>query len=308
MHGDRGLDDAGTVGVGAGRQRRTARGWRAGEAMARTARWARWLRPTGAVRDARPAACRAIALADERAQLLLGHSCHVHGVDDADDRGIDRRALRPSASPAARPSMTISTFSCTPAPTRVHGEQRRAARLCRRASPAAPAAAWRPRTSGASAWRRRFRRRGQRHGCIGSSVPVIDDADDAGVGRHLGRVERKARFLAAHEEHRLADAGADGVDRHERPPGRQCRRRRSAAGRAASRREVLVLPRDDDVADDPGELHAVACATTSTASTMPTMAASTGQSFMPAAMRAELPLTMSTVSPTPASTVSTATR
>ena len=37
-------------------------------------------------------------------------------------------------------------------------------------------------------------------------------------------------------------------------------------------------------------------------------AASTGQSFMPDAIRAELPLTISTVSPTPASTVSTATR
>src|SRR5690606_34536742 len=47
---------------------------------------------------------------------------------------------------------------------------------------------------------------------------------------------------------------------------------------------------------------------TSTWSTMPTMAASTGQSFRPDAMRAELPLTIRTVSPTPASTVSTATR
>ena len=41
---------------------------------------------------------------------------------------------------------------------------------------------------------------------------------------------------------------------------------------------------------------------------MPTTAASTGQSFIPNAIRAELPLTMRTVSPTPASTVSTATR
>jgi hypothetical protein len=41
---------------------------------------------------------------------------------------------------------------------------------------------------------------------------------------------------------------------------------------------------------------------------MPTMAASTGQSFRPEAILAELPLTISTVSPIPASTVSTATR
>src|ERR1700730_6807355 len=46
----------------------------------------------------------------------------------------------------------------------------------------------------------------------------------------------------------------------------------------------------------------------SISSTIPTMAASTGQSFIPEAMRAELPPTMSTVSPNPASTVSTATR
>src|SRR4029078_3640211 len=71
--------------------------------------------------------------------------------------------------------------------------------------------------------------------------------------------------------------------------------------------EVLVLTRDDDVADDSGQLHQ-SPGETSTASTIPTMAASTGQSFSPDAMRAELPLTIKTVSPTPASTVSTATR
>ena len=72
--------------------------------------------------------------------------------------------------------------------------------------------------------------------------------------------------------------------------------------------EVLVLAGHDDVADDAGELHVRRYSLMSTASMMPTMAASTGQSFRPDAMRAELPLTMSTVSPTPASTVSTATR
>ena len=46
--------------------------------------------------------------------------------------------------------------------------------------------------------------------------------------------------------------------------------------------EVLVLAGDDDVADDPGQLHGVSRpAATSMVSTMPTMAASTGQSFMP---------------------------
>src|SRR5438128_10532011 len=119
-------------------------------------------------------------------------------------------------------------------------------------------------------------------------------------------MEGKAGFLAAHEEHRLAHAGAHRVDGDERPPGV-----RSISGNGLQHHQldagqVVVLPRDDDVADDAGELHQSPAAT-STASTMPTTAASTGQSFIPDAMRAELPLTMSTVSPTPASTVSTAT-
>jgi hypothetical protein len=100
---------------------------------------------------------------------------------------------------------------------------------------------------------------------------MVDDANDAGVRRHFIGEKRKARFLSTDEEHRLAHPGTHCVHGDERPPDRS--------------------PAD-----------------TSTASTIPTIAASTGQSFNPAAIRAELPLTISTVSPTPASTVSTATR
>ena len=127
----------------------------------------------------------------------------------------------------------------------------------------------------------------------------------ASTGGSAG-IERKARFLAADEEHFLADAGADRVDRDERPAGRLALRRQRLDDQQRDAGEVLVLPRDDDVADDAGELHGYSFI--SIVSMMPTMAASTGQSFRPDAMRAELPLTMSTVSPTPASTVSTATR
>ena len=49
---------------------------------------------------------------------------------------------------------------------------------------------------------------------------MIDDADDAGVDRRLGRMERKARLFAAHEEDFLADAGPDRIDGDERTPGR----------------------------------------------------------------------------------------
>ena len=76
--------------------------------------------------------------------------------------------------------------------------------------------------------------------------------------------------------------------------------------------EVGILDGGDDVANHASYLHAALAvasySVTSTASMMPTIAASTGVSFMPAAMRAELPLTINTVSPTPASTVSMATR
>ena len=86
-------------------------------------------------------------------------------------------------------------------------------------------------------------------------VPVIDDADDAGVDRRLGGIERKARFLAAHEEHLLADAGADRVDRDERPAGRLAIGRQRLHDQQLDAGEVLVLAGHDDVADDSGQLH-----------------------------------------------------
>src|SRR4030081_2382089 len=134
---------------------------------------------------------------------------------------------------------------------------------------------------------------------------MIDDSDDAGVHRRPGRGEREASFLPAYEEYLFADTGADGIDRHERPAGRLAFGRERLHDQQLDAGEALVLARGDDGADDPGELH---YSFTSISSMMPTTAASTGQSFKPDAIRAELPLTISTVSPTPASTVSTATR
>ena len=135
---------------------------------------------------------------------------------------------------------------------------------------------------------------------------MVHDAHDARVGGHLDRVERKAGFLAPHEEHRLADAGADRVHGDEGSAdgravgGNRLQHEQRHAVRLSSLRVATTSPMTRKLHQSP--------AATSTASTMPTMAASTGQSFMPAAMRAELPLTMRTVSPTPASTVSSATR
>ena len=84
---------------------------------------------------------------------------------------------------------------------------------------------------------------------------MIDDADDAGVGGRFGGQERKRRFLAADEEHVLAHAGADRVERDERPAGGL------AIGRHRLQHEQLVavergvLDGRDDVADDARDLH-----------------------------------------------------
>src|SRR5262245_25050543 len=136
---------------------------------------------------------------------------------------------------------------------------------------------------------------------------MIDDPHDTRVGWNLGRVKREARFLAADEEHRFSDTRADCVDGDERAAGVRSIRSDRLQHQQFDPRQVVVLARDDDITDHFRQLHQSPAAT-STVSTMPTIAASTGQSFIPDAMRAELPLTMRTVSPTPASTVSTATR
>src|SRR5262245_2618101 len=136
---------------------------------------------------------------------------------------------------------------------------------------------------------------------------MIDDAYDACVRRNLDGIKRKTRFLTADEKHRFPGASANRIDRDERAADVRSIRRNRLQHQQFDPRQVVVLARDDDVADHFRQLHQSPAAT-STASTMPTTAASTGQSFIPDAMRAELPLTMRTVSPTPASTVSTATR
>src|SRR6185312_11787699 len=140
----------------------------------------------------------------------------------------------------------------------------------------------------------------------GFHMPVIDDADDAGVDGGFDGIKGKARFLAAHEEDFLADARADRIDRDQRAAGGLTLRRQRLNDQELQPRQVFVFAGHDNIPDYPCEVHQDSWS--SMVSMMPTMAASTGQSFMPDAMRAELPETMSTVSPTPASTVSTATR
>src|SRR5207247_11222553 len=85
--------------------------------------------------------------------------------------------------------------------------------------------------------------------CKSPQLPVVDDADDAGVDRWLGGMEWKARLFAADEEHFLADAGTDRVHRDERPPRRLTLRGQRLDDEQLDRGEPLVLAGHHDVTD-----------------------------------------------------------
>ena len=134
--------------------------------------------------------------------------------------------LRPSASPAAWPSTTTSTFSWTPAPT--ESPPATPFPSARRPDPQAGRAAACAADLRAPAWRRRFQDAGEWHFVVGIGdqgfgikcacplalirnpidpdshpdphfpipmIHLIDDADNAGVGGNLGRMERKRSSL-----------------------------------------------------------------------------------------------------------------
>src|SRR5207247_2372462 len=160
----------------------------------------------------------------------------------------------------------------------------------------------------------------------------IDDADDRGVHRRCLFSERLAgRAAFDHDEHFLVDARADAVDGEDRRAARRVVGvERLHEHQLGALELAMLLRRNDgsDVSDHERDLHQSRSSfasthraisnfrsnteaeliptvdsnedrdqsLTSTVSMMPTMTASTGQSFMPDAIRAELPLTTSTVS------------
>src|SRR5438093_2811465 len=232
-------------------------------------------------------------------------------VDDADDRRVDRRGFPAERLAGRAPFDHDEHFLVDARADAVDGEDRRAARRVVRVQRlhqhqlrALELAMLLRRNDGPDDL-------SDLHAAIRNprsalpDVPPIDDADDARVDRRLGWIKRKARFLAADEEHLVADARADRIDSDQRTSDRLSIRRQRLHDEQREAGKRLVLARGHDVADHARDLH---YSLTSTMSMMPTMTASTGQSFIPDAIRAELPLTTSTVSPTPASTVSTATR
>ena len=84
---------------------------------------------------------------------------------------------------------------------------------------------------------------------------MIDDADDGGVDGRLDRIERERGLASADEEHVLADAGAGGIGRDQRPAHRLPRRVERLQHQQRQRRQRRVLARRDDVADHEGHLH-----------------------------------------------------
>src|SRR4030095_13889688 len=113
---DRRLDDAGAFGVGAGRDgEREVRGV---IRQVQQVRGVQWVRKGGLVWGCdRGALHPGNRLTHHRAEFVVGHSW-ISMLSMMPTMAASTGApLRPSASPAARPSSTISTFSRTPAPT-----------------------------------------------------------------------------------------------------------------------------------------------------------------------------------------------
>src|SRR6188508_2660859 len=88
-------------------------------------------------------------------------------------------------------------------------------------------------------------------------IPVVDDADDGGVGGRLGRIEREGSLTAAHEEDVLPDPGADRIERDQGAARRLARSRERLQYEHLEPREIGVFHDRDDFAEDAGEMHAL---------------------------------------------------
>src|SRR5260221_4379085 len=86
-------------------------------------------------------------------------------------------------------------------------------------------------------------------------IPVVDDADDGGVGGRLGGIEGKRGLTPAHEEDVLPDAGPDRIERHERAAGGFARGRERLQDEHLEPGEAGILHRRHDFTQHPGELH-----------------------------------------------------
>ena len=141
-------------------------------------------------------------------------SLDVPVIDDADDRRRRPAARRDRTGNAASRPRTKNTCSPTPAPTESSATSVRPAG-CRRTRRAAGARAASSPTRFASLTVDDdvADDAGELHRQASVlDLDGVDDADDGGVDRAVLQARRHARRAAADDEHRLADAGIDGVD------------------------------------------------------------------------------------------------
>ena len=170
-------------------------------------------------------------LTDERADVLFVHrrSSQIHCIDDANDRRIDRRGFLADGI-AGRSSLEHDQHLLVDA--RADAVHRKQFRTARRVFERQRLHEQQLRAFELAILLGGDERAGHtRARIIGSrgrplpDVPGIDDADDAGIGRHLGRIKRKARFFAAHEEHFFAYARAHRIGGDDDAADRLARRR-----------------------------------------------------------------------------------
>ena len=84
---------------------------------------------------------------------------------------------------------------------------------------------------------------------------MINDTNHARIGRGLVGQERKRRLPASNEEDVLTNAGAHGIDGHERASNRLAIGRDGLEQQQFVARECRILNGGNDVTDDAGELH-----------------------------------------------------
>src|SRR5262249_47219996 len=120
----------------------------------------------------------------------------------------------------------------------------------------------------------------------------INNAVYCAISRRIFALERKARFLSATPENQFTYTSTNGIDGHQRLSLRPKIFIERLHDQELTTLERIVFDGGDHSSDDPSELHPVH--STVTSSITPTIAASTGASFIFCAKRALEPATTST--------------
>ena len=88
-------------------------------------------------------------------------------------------------------------------------------------------------------------------------MPLIDDTNDACIGGNFDWIKGKTRFLSAHEEDVLSDAGSHRVGSHDDAADRLTRRREWLHEQEFHALERFVFERQHDIADYAADLNVI---------------------------------------------------